>query len=64
MGSLNLHYRSLYILLNGNLTISYLNKILKMATIEFKTYSSNAHIPKRAYQASAAYDHFAAETKV
>ena len=35
-----------------------------MATIEFKTYSSNAHIPKRAYQASAAYDHFAAETKV
>ena len=35
-----------------------------MATIEFKTYSTNAHIPKRAYQASAGYDLFAAETKV
>ena len=34
-----------------------------MATIEFKTYSTNAHIPKRAYQASAGYD-LRSETKV
>ena len=27
--------RSSYILVNGNLTISYLEKILKMATIEY-----------------------------
>ena len=35
-----------------------------MATIECKTYSSNGHIHKRAYQASDCYDLFAAETKV
>ena len=35
-----------------------------MAAIECKTYFGNAHIPKRAYQGSAGYDHFAAETKV
>ena len=35
-----------------------------MATIECKTYSSNAHIPKRGYQTSAGYDIFAAETKI
>ena len=51
--SLNLYYRGLYILLNGNLTISCLEKVLKMATIECKTYSSNADIPKRAYQGLA-----------
>ena len=35
-----------------------------MATIESKIYSSNTHILKRAYQASAGYNLFAAETKV
>ena len=35
-----------------------------MATIECNAYSRNAHIPKRACQASAGYDLFAAETKV
>ena len=35
-----------------------------MATIECKTYSSNAHIPKRGYQTSAGYDIFAAKTKI
>ena len=35
-----------------------------MATIECKTYSSNAHIPETAYQGSAGYDLFAAGTKV
>ena len=35
-----------------------------MATIECKTYSSNAHVPRSAYQASAGYNLFAAETKV
>ena len=35
-----------------------------MATIECKTYSSDAHILKRAYRGSAGYDPFAAETKV
>ena len=35
-----------------------------MATIEYKTYSSNEHIPKSAYQGLAGYDIFAAETKV
>ena len=35
-----------------------------MVKIECKTYFSNTHIPKRAYQASAGYDPFAAETKV
>ena len=44
-------------LLNENLTISYLEKLLKMGTIECKTFL-------RAYQASAGYDLFAVETKV
>ena len=35
-----------------------------MTTTECKTYSSNAHIPKRAYQGSAGYDNYATETKV
>ena len=35
-----------------------------MATVECKTFSSNAHIPKRAYQGSAGYNLFAGETKV
>ena len=35
-----------------------------MATNECKTYSSNAHIPKKAYWASTGYDLFAEETKV
>ena len=30
--------------------------ILKMATVECKTYHSNAHIPRRAYQGSVGYD--------
>ena len=46
------------------LTISYLEKILKMAAIEYKTYSSNAHISKRAYQGSAGCNLLAPETKV
>ena len=33
-------------------------------SIECKTYSSNAHIPKRAYPGSARHDLWAAETKV
>ena len=33
-------------------------------SIECKKYSSNAHIPKRAYPDSAGYDFQAAETKV
>ena len=33
-------------------------------SIECKTYSSNAIIPKRAYSDSAGYDLYAAETKV
>ena len=55
---------SLYILLNENLTISYLKKILSMATIECKRYSSNVHILRTAYQGSAGYDLSAVETKV
>ena len=35
-----------------------------MTTTECKTYSSNAYIPKRAYQGSAGYDNYATETKV
>ena len=35
-----------------------------MGTIECKTCSGNTHIPKRAYQPSADYDLFAAETTV
>ena len=42
-------------MLNEDLTLQYLEKILKVATIECKTYSANTHIPKRAYQASAGY---------
>ena len=34
-----------------------------MATIECKTYFSNAHIPKRAYKGSGGYNVYAAETK-
>ena len=37
---------------------------MKKATIECKTFSSNAHVSKRTYQGSAGYDLFAAETKV
>ena len=33
-------------------------------SIECKTYSSHAHIPKRAYPGSAGYDLWVAETKV
>ena len=35
-----------------------------MAAIECKTYSSNAHIPKKAYQGSTGCDLYVAETKV
>ena len=35
------------------MTISCLEKVLKMTTIECKTYSNNADIPKRAYQGLA-----------
>ena len=35
-----------------------------MVKIECKTYSSNTHIPKTAYQVSVSYDLFPAETKV
>ena len=35
-----------------------------MATVKCKTFSSNAHIPKRAYQGSAGCNLFAVETKV
>ena len=35
-----------------------------MATIECKTYSSNTHIPKRAYKGSGGYNVYAAETKI
>ena len=31
------------------------------ATVEYKRYSTNAHVPKRAYQGSAGYDLWAAE---
>ena len=55
---------SLYILLNENLTISYLKKILSMATIECKRYSGNVHILRTAYQRSAGYDLSAVKTKV
>lgn len=51
-------------MLNEDLTLQYLEKILKVATIECKTYSTNTHIPKRAYQASAGHYLLAAETKV
>ena len=54
----------LIILLKWKFDYIIFRKILKMATIECKTYSSNAHIPRRAYQASAGYNLFAAETKV
>ena len=65
IGSLNLYCHSLYVLLNGNLTMSYLEKILNMGTtIECKTNSSNAHIPKRSSQGSAGYNLWAAEAKV
>ena len=36
----------------------------KEMSIEFKRYSVNAHVPKRAYPGSAGYDLFAAERKV
>ena len=35
-----------------------------MAAIECKTYSSNAHIPKKPYQGSAGCDLYVAKTKV
>ena len=31
---------------------------------EYKTYSSSAHVPKRAYASSAGFDFWAGETKV
>ena len=48
------------------MTILSLEKVLtfKKMPIECKTYSSNAHIPTRAYPGSAGYDLLAAETKV
>ena len=44
--------------------ISYLEKLLKITTTECKTFSNNAHIPRRVYQGSAGHDFFTAETKV
>ena len=61
--SLNLFRLGSYILLNGNLTTSYLEKILQMTTIEWKINSTNAHVPKRAYQGLTGYDLWAEENK-